>query len=175
MLGVDWWPYQQRSFVTPPFPGYTSGHSGFSRAAAEVLAGISGSPWFPDGLARHVISAQRAGYSLDFEYGPSQPVELQWVSYFDAADEAGRSRIWGGIHPAFDDYPGRIMGAEAGHSALERAMVLFGSTTSPVPVPGPGLPMLVALAILLLAATGIELRKRSSNRSTAARFFSQAQ
>ena len=32
-------PYQASNFVTPPFAGYTSGHSTFSRATAEALAG----------------------------------------------------------------------------------------------------------------------------------------
>lgn len=31
-----WQPYQEINFVTPPFPGYISGHSTFSGAAAEV-------------------------------------------------------------------------------------------------------------------------------------------
>jgi len=149
---VDWWPYQQVDFVTPAFPGYTSGHSGFSRAAAEVLRGISGSPWFPGGLASYQIQAEDGSYSLQFEYGPSEPVTLQWVSYYDAADEAGQSRIWGGIHPDFDDYPGRIMGAAIGQAALDRALTLFGPVARTVPVPGPGKPaMLLLIAALLIS------------------------
>jgi hypothetical protein len=53
---IDWIPYQRRTFVTPAFPGYISGHSTFSRAAAEVLAAITGSPYFPGG-PRHVHRA----------------------------------------------------------------------------------------------------------------------
>ncbi len=34
---VDWVPYQRPTFVTPAFAGYVSGHSTFSRAAAEVM------------------------------------------------------------------------------------------------------------------------------------------
>ena len=34
VLAEGWWPYQRPSFVTPPFAGYVSGHSTFSRAAA---------------------------------------------------------------------------------------------------------------------------------------------
>ena len=40
ILAVDWVPYQLPTFVTPAFPGYISGHSTFSRAAAEVLTGV---------------------------------------------------------------------------------------------------------------------------------------
>ena len=46
-----WWPYQRPSFVTPPFAGYVSGHSTFSRAAAEVLTRLTGSSYFPEVLA----------------------------------------------------------------------------------------------------------------------------
>ena len=38
ILGIDWVPYQRDTFVTPPFAGYVSGHSTFSRSAAEVMA-----------------------------------------------------------------------------------------------------------------------------------------
>ncbi|MBT8441993.1 MAG: hypothetical protein KJO76_06385, partial [Gammaproteobacteria bacterium] len=45
-----WWPYQRPSFVTPPFAGYVSGHSTYSRAAAEALTLLTGDPFFPGGL-----------------------------------------------------------------------------------------------------------------------------
>ena len=54
ILAVDWVPYQQPTFVTPAFPGYVSGHSTFSRAAAEVMTAFTGSAYFPGGLASHV-------------------------------------------------------------------------------------------------------------------------
>ena len=47
ILGERWWPYQRPSFVTPPFAGYVSGHSTYSRAAAEVLTAFTGSSFFP--------------------------------------------------------------------------------------------------------------------------------
>mgnify|MGYP001827974887 CR=1 FL=1 len=40
---VEWVPYQRSTFVTPAFAGYVSGHSSFSRAAAEVLTELTGS------------------------------------------------------------------------------------------------------------------------------------
>lgn len=123
--GVDWIPYQRRTFVTPAFPGYVSGHSTFSRAAATVLAGITGSEFFPGGFASYSCDP---GY-LFFEFGPSQKVSLEWATYFDAADQAGQSRIWGGIHIRFDDFDGRRMGARIGQSALERAQRLFEPTS----------------------------------------------
>jgi len=109
--GVDWFPYQDRTFVSPAFPGYVSGHSTFSRAAAEVLTSFTGSPYFPGGLGGFTAPAETF---LRFELGPSVTVNLQWATYFDAADEAGVSRRWGGIHPRIDDLPGRMIGMQCG-------------------------------------------------------------
>lgn len=47
ILAENWWPYQRPSFITPPFAGYVSGHSTFSRAAAEILTYIMGDSFFP--------------------------------------------------------------------------------------------------------------------------------
>ncbi len=117
ILAKDWLPYQRDTFVTPAFAAYVSGHSCFSRAGAEVLSLLTGSPYFPGGLAEHT---EVAG-SLDFELGPSSDVTLQWASYYDAADEAGISRLYGGIHVSPDDLPGRVMGSEVGIAAYRLA------------------------------------------------------
>jgi hypothetical protein len=119
---VDWVPYQRRTFVTPAFPGYISGHSTFSRAAAEVMTSLTGSPYFPGGLGEYTAPASSF---LQFEKGPSRPITLQWASYADAADEAGQSRIWGGIHIVPDDFSGRRLGYRVGRDAAARAAKLF--------------------------------------------------
>src|SRR5438046_1921008 len=87
-------PYQKATFVTPAFPGYTSGHSTFSRAGAEVLAAFTGSAFFPGGLGEFV-APQNA--FLKFELGPSETVVLQWATYYIASVDAGLSRIYGGL------------------------------------------------------------------------------
>ena len=51
VCAVEWVPYQRATFVTPAFAGYVSGHSTFSRAAAEVLTAVTGSEFFPGGLS----------------------------------------------------------------------------------------------------------------------------
>lgn len=120
----DWIPYQRASFVTPAFPGYISGHSTFSRSAASILAAFTGSSFFPGG-----IGTFRAGTSyLGFEKGPSEPVELQWATYFDAADQAGISRIWGGIHPPVDDFAGRKVGSQCGKGVWAVAQKYFNGS-----------------------------------------------
>jgi hypothetical protein len=116
-LAKDWLPFQRKTFNTPAFPGFVSGHSTFSRAAAEVLTIITGSHLFPGGFHHHVVPAN----SMQIDLGPSTDVDLQWCSYYDAADQAGQSRRWGGIHPYEDDYIGRQIGAVAGKSAYALA------------------------------------------------------
>ena len=123
----EWLPYQRRTFVTPAFPGYISGHSTFSRAAATVLAEITGSPNFPGGLGQFHFDP---GY-LVFEQGPSAPITLQWSTYFDAADQAGQSRLWGGIHVQLDDFDGRRVGSAVGGSVLTLAQSYFDGTALP--------------------------------------------
>jgi hypothetical protein len=125
--GIEWVPYQRRTFVTPAFPGFISGHSTFSRSAAEVLTEITGSAYFPGGLGSFTAPI---GY-LSFERGPSAPVTLQWATYYDAADQAGQSRLWGGIHIAPDDLMGRVLGAEIGKRAFKRATAFFDGTAVP--------------------------------------------
>ncbi len=117
-----WLPYQKSTFVTPAFAAYVSGHSTFSRAAAEVLTAITGDAFFPGGIAEFVSQPG----DLEFESGPSHTVALQWATYFDAADQAGLSRIYGGIHIGADDLAGRRLGADCGKTAWIRALTLFG-------------------------------------------------
>jgi len=117
MRGVDWLPYQRRTFVTPAFPGFISGHSTFSRAAAEALAELTGSPYFPGGFAEARFAAHAY---LVFEDGPSTDVALQWATYYDAADQAGQSRLWGGIHIEPDDLVGRALGSLVGADAYAK-------------------------------------------------------
>ena len=122
ILAEVWWPYQRPNFITPPFAGYISGHSTFSRAAAEVLTKLTGSPYFPGGLGE--FTAKKNEF-LVFEEGPSTDVVLQWAKYADAADQTSLSRIWGGIHPPVDDIPGRHLGIKIANNAFDLAQRYF--------------------------------------------------
>jgi len=123
ILAQNWWPYQRPSFVTPPFAGYVSGHSTYSRAAALILSRFTGDEFFPGGIGE--FFAPRNEF-LVFEEGPSQDCTLQWAKYYDAADECSLSRIYGGIHPPADDIPGRFMGVAIGNDAFDYALTLYG-------------------------------------------------
>ena len=87
--GSTWQPYQDVTFVTPAFPEYTSGHSGFSFAAATVLEAFTGS------------------------------------DVWDAAAEAGRSRLYGGIHIQDGDLRAREMGVQVAKDAWTATTELF--------------------------------------------------
>jgi hypothetical protein len=67
---------------------------------------------------------------LKFEAGPSADVVLQWATYFDAADSAGISRLYGGIHISADDLTGRRAGAECGQAAWALAQDYFAGRVS---------------------------------------------
>ena len=144
LLGEDWVPYQRETFVTPAFPGYVSGHSTFSRAAAEVLTRLTGSKFFPGGLSTTTFAA---GRTLHVEAGPAATVSLQAATYYDAADQAGLSRLYGGIHIAADDLTGRRLGAKIGADAFARFLALHGSS-SLATLPAPGVSTAAAPAIV---------------------------
>ena len=125
ILGENWWPYQRPTFVTPPFAGFVSGHSTYSRAAAEIMERITGSPYFPGGLGE--FDAPQNEF-LQFEEGPSTNITLQWASYRDASDQCSLSRIWGGIHPPIDDIPGRMIGGQVGEICFNKADSIFSNS-----------------------------------------------
>ena len=124
ILAIDWVPYQRSTFVTPAFPGYVSGHSTFSRAAAEVMVAVTGDPYFPGGLGEFTLPRGE----LLHEEGPTEDTTLQWATYFDAADQAGLSRLYMGIHISADDLAGRRIGSACGREAWALAQRYFDGT-----------------------------------------------
>ena len=122
VLAENWMPYQRPTFVTPPFAGYISGHSTYSRAAAEVLTALTGDAYFPGGMSGYEIQKDEF---LEFEDGPGVDMTLQWAKYRDASDQCSLSRIWGGIHPPADDIHGRLIGIEIGMDAFDHAVTYF--------------------------------------------------
>jgi hypothetical protein len=116
--GSSWQPYQPPDVVTPAFPEYFSGHSTFSAAAAEVLRRFTGSDTFGASYT------QAQGTSIVDPGQPKQPVTLAWPTFSAAADEAGISRRYGGIHFESGDFAGRRAGRTIGAAAFERAAAL---------------------------------------------------
>ena len=121
--GTQWMPYQPPTVVTPPFPECVSGHSTFSAAAAQVLRNFTGS----DALGASVVVP--AGSSL-VEPGlvPARDVTLKWPTFSAAADEAGMSRRYGGIHFPTGDMEGRRVGRMIGQQAWLKSRSYFAGT-----------------------------------------------
>jgi hypothetical protein len=120
MDGSQWMPYQSVTFPTPPFPDYVSGHSTYSAAAARILELWTGSERFGD-------SVTLAAGSSKIEPGvtPAKAVTLRWETFVDAADEAGLSRRYGGIHFRAADVAGRLLGRAVAAKAWSKAQSYF--------------------------------------------------
>jgi|GEM_PF-5997265 len=103
--GTDWETYQSPGPYSPPFPECVSGHSTFSAAAADFLTNFYGSGEF----------GGQVTFNLSFPYdAPNQSVSLSWDTWKGAAQEAGFSRLWGGIHFLDGNSEGQKLGAAIG-------------------------------------------------------------
>jgi hypothetical protein len=116
MDGAEWLPYQASTFPTPPFPEFSSGHSTFSAAGAEILRLFTGSEAFG-------ASVTFPAGSSKFESGavPATDVTLRWATFSEAANQAGLSRRYGGIHFEQGDLDGRAAGRDVAQLAWARA------------------------------------------------------
>jgi uncharacterized protein DUF6851/vanadium-dependent haloperoxidase-like protein len=132
--GANWRPYQIPGNPTPPFPEFFSGHSTFSAAAAEVLRAFTGSDAF--------------GYSVTIPAGssgaepgavPANDLAIYFGTFSNAADSAGMSRRYGGIHFQDGDLTGRATGRLVGALVWAKAQSYWnGTAVAPLPhVPRP--------------------------------------
>lgn len=123
MDGANWRPYQPFTFVTPPFAEYVSGHSTFSAAAATVLKLFTGSDRFG-----HSVTIPAGQSFVEPGLVPASNLTLRWRTFSDAADEAGISRRYGGIHFRDGDLQARKMGKKIGKQAWRKAVAYFNGT-----------------------------------------------
>lgn len=124
--GEDWLPYQPTTFPTPPFPEYSSGHSNFSAAGGEIL--------------RLFTHSDRFGASVTIPAGsskvepgvmPAIDIVLSWPTFSAAADQAGISRRYGGIHFEQGDLDARVTGRLAARRAWAKAQTYFDGSAPP--------------------------------------------
>lgn len=113
--GEAWVPFQPMTFPTPPFPEHVSGHSTFSAAAAEVLRSFTGGDAFGASFTKKAHSMAIAP-SL-----PASDVTLSWATFSEAAEQAGISRIYGGIHFDKANVDGQALGRKVGAQAFALA------------------------------------------------------
>lgn len=119
MLPEDWRPYQDPDFITPPFPGYVSGHAAFGWAFKEVMESYTDDAFVPGGLLAWAVD------ELPFDRPLSAPLRLEWATYRDIADDAGLGRRMCGVHPSTDTSAGGGIGQWCGWTALTEAEAHF--------------------------------------------------
>ncbi len=117
----EWLPYSPSTFITPPFPGYTSGHSTVSAAAARILALFTGSDRFGDIEKRKAGILTEPGFECklmmmrDGKLPPGHEkltcdVALALPTFTATAEMAAVSRLWGGYHIRTDNEVGLVQG-----------------------------------------------------------------
>jgi hypothetical protein len=114
--GADWLPYQASTFPTPPFPEYSSGHSTFSAAGAEILRLFTGSDRFG-----HSVTFPAGSSKFEAGAVPARDLTLRWATFSEAANQAALSRRYGGIHFEQGDLDGRAAGRRVADLAWARA------------------------------------------------------
>lgn len=118
--GEIWRPFQKDTFPTPPFPEFTSGHSAFSMAAATVLRAFAKSDTFNGSYTRPAVPL-----AAEPDVPVTDSITLNWVTFTEAALEAGESRIFGGIHFHEGNIVGLEMGRLVGENTWRKANTLF--------------------------------------------------
>ncbi|MCA8942361.1 MAG: vanadium-dependent haloperoxidase [Planctomycetes bacterium] len=98
----EWYPYSPYSFVTPPFPGYTSGHATVSGACAKILELFTGSDEFGVTEVRNCCSLTEVDVGVE--------VALDLPTFSGTAEIAALSRAMGGYHIPIDNEVGLACG-----------------------------------------------------------------
>jgi Domain of unknown function (DUF6851)/VCPO second helical-bundle domain len=127
IAGEEWFPYQPTTFPTPPFAEYSSGHSNFSAAGAEILRLFTGSDRF-GGSVTFGAGSSRVEPGLV----PASDITLMWPTFSDAAAQAGLSRRYGGIHFQQGDLDARATGRAVARNCWALVRTYFNGTA-----PGP--------------------------------------
>jgi Domain of unknown function (DUF6851)/VCPO second helical-bundle domain len=131
--GEDWIPYRPPTDPAPPFAEYASGHSTFSGAAAEVLTGFTGRGNF-ELTVTIAAGSSRVEPRTDTHPGvPAKPITLKWTNFRYAAEQAGLSRQYGGVHFEHGDKDAREAGSKVGKNAWAKALTYFNGTATPTP------------------------------------------
>jgi hypothetical protein len=116
--GENWQPY----IATPPFPEHVSGHSTFSSAAATILQCYTGSDYFGG-----CTEIEKGSSIIEKGTTPRQDIILEWATFNEAAEQAGMSRLFGGIHFNLSNQYGQQLGKEIGQVVWARSLLHFNN------------------------------------------------
>jgi len=148
--GEQWRPYSPDVFVTPPFPGYPSGHATASGAASRMLELLTGSDRYG------AVAIQTAGCMTEPDATPAQmcsrngkpaadapaskEIRISLPTFTATAELAAVSRLWGGYHIRTDNDEGLILGRRIAAYSWPRYRAWFDGTapSTASSQPGPG-------------------------------------
>ncbi len=135
----QWLPYSPPTFLTPPFPGYPSGHSTASGAGSKMLELFTGSDRY-EAVARRTAGelTEQCGaeqmQARDGQPGPAASKELQLPlpTFSATAEMAGISRVMGGYHIQADNIAGLALGRAIAEYSWKKYQQYFDGT-APAP------------------------------------------
>lgn len=138
MPAEQWHPYSPYNFITPPFPGYVSGHSTVSAASAKVLELFTGSDRFGEVEKRKAGDLTEAEYEckvIQMKLGQSPQdakltcdVALDLPTFTATAEMAGISRVMGGYHIQADNIAGLDLGRKVAMYVFPKTQAYFDGT-----------------------------------------------
>jgi hypothetical protein len=142
MPADQWHPYSPSTFVTPPFPGYTSGHSTVSAAASKMLELFTGNDRFGDVEKRKAGMLTEPGFDCqimmmrDGKLPPGHEkmtcdVALALPTFTATAEMAAVSRLWGGYHIRTDNEVGLEVGRKIAQYEWPKMQAYFQGTARP--------------------------------------------
>src|SRR5262249_29463404 len=141
MPAEQWKPYSPSTFVTPPFPGYTSGHATVSGAGSKMLELFTGSDRFGDVEQRQAGALTEPGFECkiimmrDGKMPPGHEnltcnVALTLPTFSATAEMAAMSRLWGGYHIRTDNEVGLVVGRKLSQYEWPKFQEYFNGTAS---------------------------------------------
>lgn len=136
----EWHPYSPLTFVTPPFPGYVSGHSTVSAACAKMLELFTGSDSFGGEEHRHAGDLTEPGVEckamqmregqIPLDNTLTCDVALKLPTFSATAEMAGISRVMGGYHIQADNVAGLELGRKIARFEWPRIQAYFDGTAA---------------------------------------------
>jgi hypothetical protein len=104
---------------TPPFPAYPSGHAGLGSAMFETLRRV----YRTDRIAFTFVSDEYNGVTRDNSGAVRPRLPRGFATLSQAEEENGQSRIYLGIHWAFDKTGGFSVGRRVADYVVQRGLV----------------------------------------------------
>lgn len=133
-----WHPYSPSTFVTPPFPGYTSGHATVSGACAKTLELFTGSDRFNEVENRSAGNLTEPGFTcaqiqmvdgkLTVDESAACDVALRFPTFSATAEMAALSRLMGGYHIRTDNEVGLEVGRKVAKHIWPKFQKQFDGT-----------------------------------------------